>query len=306
MAEYIAGGEREESSGGSVFDVASKAFWLLVTGPNPIAIDGRVFDGFPDRLVPLNEVRRRLLAARRTDAMRDQVWAHVIERARAERGAWTVGCVGLALPGLITAAARLVGPYAADPADVYAAMLAGFLEELARIDTGKPWIMQRLQAAARAAGIRVIREELDRPTPVDERFRSEPPPAPWGHPDLVLARAVADGVITAAQAEMIGATRLEEISARDYAAAHGINYDTFLRTRLRAERKLVAYLTGAFEGDDSTTADTDLVDCVAARLALAPDRRNPRAQSHPVTSRRPGQPRKSRRRVSENGRCERS
>jgi len=305
MTDYFTGGKRDESSGGSVFDIASRAFWLLVSGPNPISVDGRLFDGFPDRLVPLHEVRQRLLTARRTATVRDQVWAHVIERARAERGAWTVGCVGLALPGLITAAARLAGPYATDPADIYAAMLAGFLEELARIDTTKPWIMQRLQAAARGAGIRVIREELDRPTPVDDRFRSEPPPEPWGHPDLVLARAVADGVITAEQADMIGATRLEEISARDYAATHGINYHTVLRTRLRAERKLVAYLTGTTD-DDSVTHDAELVDCVVARMAFTRDARHSRALSRPVTGREPGRPKKSRRHVSENGPRERS
>lgn len=305
MADYFTGGVREESSGGSVFDVASRAFWLLVSGPNPISVDGRLFDGFPDRPVPLHEVRQRLLAARRTAAVRDEVWAHVVERARAERGAWTVGCVGLALPGLITAAARLVGPYAGDPADVYAAMLEGFLDELARIDTSRPWIMQRLQAAARAAGKRLIREELDRPAPIDEQFRSEPPPEPWGHPDLVLARAVADGVITTQQADMIGATRLEEISARDYAAAHGINYHTVLRTRLRAERKLVAYLTGATDEHDSIAHDAELVDCVAARMAFTRNTR-PGTPSRPVTDRGSDRPKKSRRRVSENGPRERS
>ena len=40
-------------------------------------------------------------------------------------------------------------------------------------------------------------------------FRSTMPPPPWGHPDFVLARAAAEGAITSAEAELIGATRLE-------------------------------------------------------------------------------------------------
>ncbi|HYS39618.1 MAG TPA: hypothetical protein VEO01_28705, partial [Pseudonocardiaceae bacterium] len=44
---------------------------------------------------------------------------------------------------------------------------------------------------------------------------------------------------------------LEEVPARDCAAAHGMNLDTFWQARWRAERRLVAWLT---EGD--TAPDT--------------------------------------------------
>jgi hypothetical protein len=225
----------------SVFDTASTEFDLSVSGPEPLAIEGWLFDGFPRRPVPLDEVGRRLLGRRCPAAVKDAVWAHLVRRSRAEGGAWTVGCVGLALPGLIIRAKKLAG-WAPDPADVHASVLTGFLTGLADLDLDRPWVLNRLMQAARRAGERAVREELSAPIPVEEGFESRQPPAPWGHSDLLLADAVTDGVITREQADMIGVTRLEDVSARAYAAAHGISYDTFLRTRLRAEGRLVAWL----------------------------------------------------------------
>ena len=46
---------------------------------------------------------------------------------------------------------------------------------------------------------------------------SAAPPRPWGHPDLVLAKAVRAGVIGAADAELIGATRLGDVDLADAA-----------------------------------------------------------------------------------------
>lgn len=234
----------------SVFDTASKAFDLLVSGPEPLAIDGGMFEDFPRRSVPLDELARLLLGRRCTAGVKDAVWAHLVGRSRADGGAWTVGCVGLALPGLITCATKLA-VWASDPADVHAAVLTGFLTGLATLDLDRPWVLNRLTQAARRAGQRAVREELGAPRPVEEGFESRQPPAPWGHPDLVLANAVAEGVITREQADMIGATRLEEVPARDYAAAHDMDLPTFWQARWRAERRLVAWLTG-----DDTAPDT--------------------------------------------------
>jgi hypothetical protein len=67
----------------------------------------------------------------------------------------------------------------------------------------------------------------------------------------VLSDAVAEGVLTREQADMIGATRLEEVSARDYAAAHGIDLPTLWQARWRAERRLVAWLTAGDTAPDA-------------------------------------------------------
>jgi hypothetical protein len=79
------------------------------------------------------------------------------------------------------------------------------------------------------------------------------PPRPWGHPDFVLAAAVNGGVITAAEAQLIGDTRLDGIRLEDAAAARGIRRNTLLARRSRAERRLVAGLNaGQIGGFDVT------------------------------------------------------
>ena len=62
----------------------------------------------------------------------------------------------------------------------------------------------------------------------------------WGHPDFVLAAAVRAGIITPAEAELVGATRLEGGPLGEAAAGLGISRGTLLTRRNRAERRLAA------------------------------------------------------------------
>jgi hypothetical protein len=229
-------------------DTARTAFDWLVTGPAPVSIDGRLFPGMPPRRVPLHEVRDRLLHRRCPQATRDAVWAHLVLRSRTEGATWTVGCVGVALPALTRTAARLSARFAGDVTDIHAAVLTGFLAELAHLDLCKPRIMLRLRWAAYRAGHTAVRDALTAPLPAGIGLGSAAPAPPSGHPDFVLARAVADGVLDATEAELIGATRLEGLSLATAAAARGVSYSTLHQTRRRAEHRLAAYLR-----DDTTT-----------------------------------------------------
>jgi hypothetical protein len=220
-------------------DTARTAFEWLVTGPKPTSVDGRLFPGFPERLLPLNELRDRLLRRRCPQATRDAVWAHLVLRSRTEGATWTLGCVGVALT---TIAATLSARFAGDPSDIHAAVLTGFLTELAHVDLGKPRIMVRLWWAAYRAGHSAVREALDAPVPVGNGFGSAQPTPPWGHPDFVLARAVAENVITADEAELIGSTRLEAYPLATAAAERGLSYKATQQVRRRAEHRLAAYL----------------------------------------------------------------
>ncbi|MFI7680071.1 hypothetical protein [Actinophytocola sp. NPDC049390] len=269
-------------------DAARSAFAWLVTGPHPVSIDGRLFPGLPGRRMPLNEVRDRLLRRRCPQTLRDAVWAHLVLRARTEGGTWTVGAVGVALPALTSIAATLSTKFAGDPSDIHAAVLAGFIAELATIDLCRPRIMLRLRWAAYRAGHACVREALDAPVPTGTgygRSRSTMPPPPWGHPDFVLARAVAEHAITAAEAELIGSTRLESVSLADAAVERDLSYQAAKKARQRAERRLVAYLldgttgaphNGQHEGDVATqAADTVIITAAAEHSAvLAPPSRN--------------------------------
>ncbi|WP_410634374.1 hypothetical protein [Amycolatopsis sp. cmx-4-83] len=266
MATQTAFRRRRSEAAPNSLDIARDTFTLLVTGPHPVSLNGRLFTGLPDGEIPLDEVRDRLLARRCPQATRDAVWAHLVLRSRTEGATWTVAAVGVALPALTSVAAILSNRFAGDPADVHAEVLRGFLAALSTIDLRPPRIMLRLRWAAYRSGYDALAEALASPTPVAPGFRSTPPHAPWGHPDLVLARAVADGVLTETEAALIGATRLEEVSVADWAARHQAGEWAVYKARKRAELRLAAYLR---EGAVETDPTDPLLVQVAAAVALA-------------------------------------
>jgi hypothetical protein len=248
-------------------DSARAAFEWLVTGADPVSLDGRYFPGLPARRVPLDELRDLLTKGDLPLPAVDLIWMHLVTRSRDEGGTWTVACVGVALPALFALAAELCAPYADDPRDIHTAILTGFLSELARIDLARPRILWRLRCAALREGHRFIRHQLERPMPCDKDFHSSTPTPPWGHPDLVLARAVAEDVITGEQAELIGSTRLEpEYTLSQAAADWGISYKAIEQVRRRAEHRLIAWLREqAPEDDPSNGREGDVeIDAVHA------------------------------------------
>lgn len=279
------GFRRRGSRRDSALDTARTSFALLVKGPDPIAIDGSLFPDFPRELVPLDRVRELLLERECPQATRDAVWAYLVERARAEGGAWTVGCVGVAMPALRALANGLTARFADDASDVHAEVLVGFLGELARVDTSQPWIMSRLRWAAFRAGRAAVREALDSDVPAKDGFRSQEPPSPWRHPDFVLLRAVAENVITEDEADLIGVTRLEEVDLHVYAADRGLDYNACKSARLRAEYRLVDYLLDPDSGGGLPDEDDDgITDRVATAMALARATRGRRTRPRTVTS----------------------
>ena len=285
-------------------DAARTAFEWLVTGPEPVWIEGRLFPGLPHRRLPLNEVRNRLLHPRCGQVTRDAVWAHLVLRSRTEGATWTVGCVGVALPALTRITATLSARFVGDPSDIHAAVLTGFLTELERIDLRKPRVMLRLRWAAYRAGHAVLREALDAPVPSGSRCRSSEPAPPWGHPDFVLARAVAEKVITASEAELIGSTRLEDHPLADAARQRGVSYQAAAQARRRAEHRLAAYLSDAAAREGSACGGDHDMEAHAVHSVITTAARGsatPRQQSPSVRKPGRGSPEKSRAGVSKQG-----
>jgi hypothetical protein len=70
--------------------------------------------------------------------------------------------------------------------------------------------------------------------------QADAPDLPWGHPDLVLARAVRRGVLTAGQAELIGRNRLEGVPLSQIAAETGTSHSALCNRRKRAETAIAA------------------------------------------------------------------
>jgi hypothetical protein len=219
-------------------DAAERAFTLLAEAPSHVPFDARGFDGLPDRILLLGELRALLLASSTDRKVRDEVWRELVIRARRDGPAWRVAAAGMAMPGLRRQAGLLAAGWHGDTHDVDAELLVGFMECLARVDLDEPRICGRLlEAGVRAA--RKIREaESDTVLIRTGEARSQVPNRPWDHPDLVLARAVAVAVLDRDEARLIAATRLEHVTLARVAAQIGISAQTASAWRARAEQRL--------------------------------------------------------------------
>jgi hypothetical protein len=227
------------------FDVAANSFRLLTTGPEPLSIDGAALgEGLPRRRIALSELASILMHPSCGYTASDRVWRLLIEQTRTGGPAWVVGAAGVALPGLRQAAYRL----RMFPGDVQAELLTAFLAALRTVKPGGAKVAQRLLSATFTTARAALR--------ADEPIRSEAPAGPLaptpGHPDLVLARAVAAQVITVAEADLIGATRLEGVSVAGYAEQLGKAAKAVYKARDRAEARLVtAIRSGALSAEDT-------------------------------------------------------
>src|SRR3954469_12501959 len=138
-------------------DAAEKAFLLLAEAPTHVPFDARGFDGLPDRILPLDELRRLFLSAGTNGKSRDEVWRELVARARRDGPPWRVAAVGMAMPGLRRQAGLLAAGWHGDTHDLDSELLVGLMERLATIDLEEPRICGRLvEAGVRAA--RKIRE----------------------------------------------------------------------------------------------------------------------------------------------------
>ena len=224
------------------FDTLEMAFELLVAGPAPLSVDGRQISGLPERPVPLDELRGRLLHPSISYHTRDVALAVLLRRAKQDGGAWTVGLAGVLLPGLRRAATPLTKALPGKTADLEAEMLAALVETIATLPARADRIAARLVWPAVRAAHRFVAQE--RAWRVWEEPRSSlPAPArPLAHPDLVLEEAVRAGVLSARQAELIGETRIGGVPLRVLARRWGVSYKALCRRRERCEPALIAWL----------------------------------------------------------------
>jgi hypothetical protein len=225
----------------SPLDTVEAAFAGLTTGPSPLSVDGRrIGGGLPQRLIPLDDLKRLLLRRSTRHATKDAAWAELVRRSRCRGPAWVVGAAGVALPGLRRAAGQLAHGYQGDTADLDAEVLTGFLAALRRIDVTRPAICARLRWAAYRAGAALRYADAAAADRQAMPVASTAPPRPWGHPDFVLADAVAKKIITVAEADLIARTRLEDIELHTIAREIEVSYDAAKRRRRRAETRLAA------------------------------------------------------------------
>jgi hypothetical protein len=128
--------------------------------------------------------------------------------------------------------------------DIEAEALAAFVAAVSRCRPGRPRLASWLRWQARKGATRLLHAEMaERARPGTEPV-SAAPPRPWGHPDLVIAKAVQAGVISDSDAELISATRIGDTDLADAAASLGLGYWACHKRRLRAEAALVEWVTG--------------------------------------------------------------
>jgi hypothetical protein len=236
------------------FDAAETAFGLLCAGPAPLALDAAtVASGLPGRLVPLDQLRVLLLHPATSARARNQVWAELVRRAHTGNPAWVIGLAGIAMPGLRRAAGSLAGAWHGDPADLQAEILTGFLAAVRALDLDDlesvPLASRLIWAAWRAgqehacatAGWAARRRDL-------AGWR-DGPDLPWGHPDLVLAAAVREQILTRDQAELIGRNRLEGVPLSQIAAETGISHSALCNRRKKAEKAITQAIKNGFSAN---------------------------------------------------------
>jgi hypothetical protein len=214
-------------------------FRLTGQGPKPLSVDGRSLGhGLPRRRIALPELSAILMHPACGYAARDAAWRLLVQRARTGDPQWRAGAVGVALPGLRYKAYLLTKLFTGD---VQAAMVEHFLRALNTIDVARPGVVGNLLAAAFSKARSELRlQEPARSGVPNHAPGSVLPPAPYGHPDLVLARAVEAGVLTADEAELIAVTYLEEVSLTAYAERLATPRWNLYKRRTAAVRRLKA------------------------------------------------------------------
>ena len=227
----------------TVLAAAETEFLRDMADTSKVAIPGVLLgEQWADRLLSPVEVRD-LLLERGLIEDKDTAWHYLVEQSRAEGGVWTVAAVGMAAPMLkkiAHGAARKYRGMRHD--DIAAEVLGGFLAHLAVMDLEKDGICLRLYWATLRAAAKAGCRDADMPS-IRIQPGSMPPVLPCSHPDVLLARAERAGVITVAEADLIGMTRLDAVSLAEAAGCLGITANAAKIRRQKAEARLVAFLT---------------------------------------------------------------
>jgi hypothetical protein len=225
-------------------------------GPMVISTDSAQADGALDAPITLTALRELLLEQATPYATRDGVLAELVERAQARRGDWFIPPVGLLLPGLRSLADKLAWHWRYDEVDdLQAELLAGLMAAVVTTAAGTERLAARLLTAAETHTRRITRpdreeraqravswEQLNDATAAEVSLRVKPRPA--GHPELLLASAVAVGVLSRELAEVIAATYLDREPAAVVAARYGMSVSALRGHRQRVVERLARWLRG--------------------------------------------------------------
>jgi DNA-directed RNA polymerase specialized sigma24 family protein len=215
----------------------------LVRGPLPARL--RVWAAAEPALAPVREPER-LIAFLRGDATaagKDAVLRALVRIAREEPLAARVVLEALA-PGLARLAERIIFDER-DRDELWALILAHAWQQI------RAYPLERRPGKIAANLIMETRRRALAEFTRDRRSRRELPPRPLSERpalpasadvEALLQRAVAAGAISAAEAELILTTRVDDMSLASLAAQTSLSYDALRVRRARAERRLLLFL----------------------------------------------------------------
>ena len=230
----------------SALDVLESTFNQLVAEPRPLALDGaEVGAGLPARPIPLDELRSILLHPSTTYRTRDAAFTVLVRRAQSGEAARVVGLAGVLLPGLTRIAARLARDLPDQSGDIDAEVVAGYLAALEGLDPSGGRIAARLLSGSSREARRLWRSERAARAHKPSAATGAAPPRPWGHPDLILDAAVRAEVVSAADAEVIGLSRLEGRPIAGLAEERAMTTHALAVRRWRAERRLLSAMAAS-------------------------------------------------------------
>ncbi|MGC9668464.1 hypothetical protein ACNTMW_18150 [Planosporangium sp. 12N6] len=254
----------------SPLDAVDTAFTALTCDPDPLSLDlaplaDALGDGtdLPRGVIALPALQRWLLQRPRAYTARDAVWREVIRRARLDGPAWVIAAAALAMPALRRYAGQLHTGWAGDAADLDAEILTGFLTALRdEVDLAQPAPYAALCMAAWRAGHELRQRDGAEAIPVNDLERvtgPRTPKRPYGHPDLLVRRAVKLGIIDPGDEQPYIDLRLGRRAIEPIAARLGLEVDTLRRRVERIDTRIAdALAAGLLTEVTSPRVRTDL------------------------------------------------
>ena len=236
-----------QSEHASLFRSLEASFQLLCRGGyRPLSIEGRDFDGLPKRTIPLDELSSMFAhpSFRERWDVRDAVLRGLASRAQHGDASSVVALAGMLLPGLRGKAARLARQFpdaerAVIESELLARLLAAVRSELPTEKVAAR-LLDNAYSAARGQ-LRLDARATRYVVHLEDDELSELTELPSGNPEEVVRAAIADGAVSADEAELIMAVHFEDSPISEQASRLGISYRAACQRLRRAERRVVAW-----------------------------------------------------------------
>lgn len=172
---------------------------------------------------------------------RDAIWTELVQLAQRQSGDWQLAAIWMMLPGLRAASRKIFRRTRIEIDEIDSAVIAGFIEALHAADPKRHRLGAHLWWKAHNYASQSC-AALKRETPVDDiEMVAGIHDQQTTHRDS-LTDAVHEGVLTGAEADLIGRTRLEGERLGAIAEQMGLHYHTCHQRRARAESRLAGYL----------------------------------------------------------------